>query len=63
MLDDTAAAIIAHELAVLVLRIESLPAHPQYTAASLAVEQAKKAIEAGRADLHGISLRVHFKAA
>lgn len=52
MCDDWRAAILVNDLDSMVLRIEALPAHPQYTTALCAVRKAKQALIAGRVDIH-----------
>ena len=54
---DRQAAIIANDLDSLIHRIESLPAHPEYTNALVAVQQAKEAIVRGRSGIHQAGLR------
>lgn len=49
---DVEAAIIVNDLDSMVHRIEELPAHPRYTDALVAVQNAKVAVMEGRTDLH-----------
>lgn len=49
---DWSAAIITNDLDSMALRIEALPANPNYTNALCAVQQAKAAIIAGRVEIH-----------
>lgn len=58
--NDSAAAIIVNDLDSMVFRIEALPAHPSYTDALLLVQNARKAIENGRSDLHQRSMTERF---
>lgn len=52
MTPDTCAAILINELDSMVHYIESLPAHPRYTDALMAVQAARQAMINGRLDLH-----------
>lgn len=54
------AAIIVNDLNSLVHRIEALPAHPKYTEALNAVQEAETAMRLGRSDLHDREMRDRF---
>jgi hypothetical protein len=49
---DSLAAMIINDLDSLIHRLEDLPAHPRYTAALVAIQDAKQAITFGRAEIH-----------
>jgi hypothetical protein len=60
---DTEAAIIANDLDSLALRIEALQAHPRYTDALVAVQNAKQAMIDGRVRLHQSDMKArHIQA-
>ncbi|SFS42286.1 hypothetical protein [Brevundimonas viscosa] len=54
------AAIIANDLNSLAHRIEALPAHPNYTAALNAVQEAEAAVKSAAVDLHQSEMRERF---
>jgi hypothetical protein len=56
------AAIIINDLDSMVHRIEALQAHPRYTEALVAVQEAKKALQSGLTDIHQSDLRKRFSA-
>jgi hypothetical protein len=59
---DSEAAIIINDLASMVHRIEGLQAHPSYTQALVAVQEAKAVMGEGRSDLHQRGMRERFAA-
>ncbi|PZU13803.1 MAG: hypothetical protein DI606_04355 [Sphingobium sp.] len=60
MCDDWRAAILINDLDSMVLRIEALSAHPQYTTALCAVQQAKAALITGRSEIHAREMRARL---
>lgn len=57
---DSETAILINDLDSLVYRIEALQAHPEYTSALCAVQEAKAAMMRGRADIHAVRMRERF---
>lgn len=55
--DDARARLIGLELAALILRVEALPPHADYTRAGEALVKARDAVGHGRSALHHERLR------
>jgi len=60
MNQDSTAAMIINDLDSLIHRIEDLPAHPRYTQALVAVQDAKQAITNGRSEIHQHNMGERF---
>jgi hypothetical protein len=57
---DKQAAVLINEVDSMIHYIEALPAHPAYTDALIAIEQAKQKLVEGRMDLHQTAMRERF---
>ncbi len=60
MNDDANAALVTNDIGGLIIRVENLQPHPQYTTALTCLMAARKAMDEGRTALHQEAMRRSF---